>query len=113
MVRDHAVLEDHGFVADGLDVAQQMGADKHIHPLLLFHLCDELQHPPTRGRIEPVGWFVQHQQLGSVNDRLSELRHLLHSVRVGTQLPIAGLSKPHVEQDLVRLFECCLAWESG
>jgi hypothetical protein len=33
---DHAVLHDHRLVAHLLDVAQQVGADEHVHPLLLF-----------------------------------------------------------------------------
>ena len=105
LVHDHAVLQDHGLVAHLLDVAQQVGADEHVHPLLLLHLGDELEHPPARRRIEPVGRFVQHDQLRPVDDRLGELGHLLHPVRVGPQLPVARLPEPHVEQDLVRLLE--------
>ena len=112
MVHDHAVLENHGLVAHLLDVGQQVGADEHIHPLLLLHFSDELEHPPPCGRIEPVGRFVQHHQLRSVDDRLGELRHLLHSVRVRPQLPVARLSEPDVKQDLVCLLERCLRWEA-
>ena len=105
VVHDRAVLQDHGLVAHLLDVAQQVGADEHVHPLLLLHIGDELEHPPARGRIEPVGRFVQHDQLRPVDDRLGELGHLLHPVRVGPQLPVARLPEPHVEQDLVRFLE--------
>ena len=105
MVHDHAVLEDHGLVAYLLDVAQQVGADEHIHPLLVLHLLDELEHAAAGGGIEAIGRFVQHHQLGPVHDRLGELRHLLHPIRVGPQLPVPRLSESHMKQHLVRLFE--------
>ena len=104
-MRDHAVLQDHGFVAHLLDVAQQVGADEHVHPLLLFHLGNQLEHAPARGRIEAVCRFVQHDELWPMDNRLGELGHLLHPERVGSQLSVARLAEPHMEQDLVRLFE--------
>ena len=81
MVYDRAVLQDHRLVAHLLDVAQQMGADQHVHPLFRLHIGDEFEHSPARGRIEPVGRFVEHDQLRPVDDRLGELGHLLHPVQ--------------------------------
>jgi hypothetical protein len=97
MVHDHPVLEDHSFVAHLLDVAQQVRADEHIHPLLVFHFLDELEHSAPGGGIEAIGGFVQHHQLGPVHDGLGELRHLLHPIRVGPQLPVPRLAEPDVE----------------
>ena len=105
LVHDRAVLHDHRLVAHLLDVAQQVGADEHAHPLLRLHLADQLEHAPAGGRVEAVGRLVEHDQLGPVHDRLRELRHLLHAVRVGAQLAIARLAEPHVEQDFVGLLE--------
>ena len=102
---DRAVLHDHDLVAHLLDVAQQVGADEHVHALLVLHLGDELEHAPARGRIEAVGRFVEHDQLRSVHDRLGELRHLLHPERVGPELAITRLAEPDVEQHLVGLLE--------
>jgi hypothetical protein len=105
LVHDRAVLQNHGLVAHLLDVAEQMGADEHVHPLLLLHVGDELEHAPTRRRIEAVCRFVQHDQLRPVDDGLGELGHLLHPVRIGSQFPVARLAEPDVEQGLVRLLE--------
>ena len=102
---DRAVLHDHRLVAHLLDVAQQVGADEHVHALLVLHLGDELEHAPAGGRIEAVGGFVEHDQLRSVHDRLGELGHLLHAERVGPQLAIARFAEPDVEQHLVGLLE--------
>ena len=102
---DRAVLHDHRLVAHLLDVAQQVGADEHVHPLLVLHLGDELEHAPAGGGIEAVGRFVEHDQLRSVHDRLGELRHLLHPERVGPELAVTRLAEPDVEQHLVGLLE--------
>ena len=96
------------FVAYLLDVAQQVGADENIHPVLVLHFFDELEHAAAGGGIEAVGRFVQHHQLGPVHDRLGKLRHLLHPIRVGSQLPAPRLSEPHIEQHFVRLLERAL-----
>ena len=47
-----------------------------------------------------------------MHEGLSQLGHLLHPQRVGSQLAVAGFSKPHVEQDLVRPFERGLGGEA-
>src|SRR5207248_3110274 len=73
------VLEDDDFVADLFNVAKKMGAEKHIHSMLLLHFADQLQHAGAGGGVEPVGRLVENNQLRAVNDRLSELRHLLHA----------------------------------
>ena len=113
LVHDRAVLQDHGLVADLLDVAQQVRAHENVHPLLFLHVDDELEHPPASGGIEPVGRFVQYDQLGPVNDRLRELGHLLHAVRVGPQLPVARLPESDMEEHLVRFLECRLRRKAG
>src|SRR6185436_19434802 len=46
-----------------------------------------------------------------MDDRLCELGHLFHAVRVGPQLPIARFAEPDVEQHLVRLLERRLGWK--
>src|SRR6185503_14016727 len=113
MMDDRAVLHDHSLIAHLLDVAQQVGADEHVHALFVLHLGYELEHAPAGGGIEAVGRLVEHDQLRSVHDRLGELRHLLHPERVGAQLAIPRLAEPHVKQDLVRLLERGFRWKTG
>ena len=82
-------------------------------PCSSFISTMSVEHAPAGGRVEPVGRFVQHDQLRSVHDGLGELRHLLHAVRIGPQLPVARLAEPHVEQNLVGLLERGVRGKAG
>jgi len=64
VVHDVTVLEDDDLVADLFNVAQQVRAEQHTHSVIVLELLDEVEHTRPSFRIQPVGRFVQNDELG-------------------------------------------------
>ena len=83
-MRNLPLLENQHFIASVFHISQKMGAQNDPHFSTVSNLADHADHALSRRRIEPVRRFVENQQLGPVDDRLRQLRQLLHAQRVGS-----------------------------
>jgi hypothetical protein len=68
-------------------------------------LANERDHATSRWRIETVRGFVENDKFRTVDDRLSELRELLHPERVTIDGPVACFAESDVKESFVRTFE--------
>src|SRR5438067_2762932 len=100
--RDASIFEDHDLLAAFLDVAQKVRGDHDVDLTGVANLLDELNHSLARCRIEAVGRLVEKQKFWPMYDGLRQLGKLLHSERVRSELAIADLAEPNVEEGFVR-----------
>ena len=99
-----ALIKNCNSVADILDIRQKVAA--HHHGLALrLKLENQVLHLTSSDRIEARCRFVENNQLGIVNQRLSQSNTTRHSLAVFLQLPaLRPIEADHVDQFFNPLF---------
>src|SRR5687767_9013070 len=54
VMHDAPVFENDHFIADFFDVAEQMGAENHVHAVVLLHCANQFQHADAGRWVEAV-----------------------------------------------------------
>ena len=93
-----AAVQDHGGVADALDLLEQVRRQQHGDAELVADAVDQLQHGVALHRVEAVGGLVEQHQLRVVGEGLGELHPLALAGGHGAERPAALLAQPDLPQ---------------
>lgn len=91
-------MKYHNITEGFADVSDVMGGDDHM--CFVSQRCDELEERSSLLRVESYGGFVQEQDLGAVDDGLSDCDTLLLPAGQFADLPVRLPSKAHTFQCL-------------
>jgi hypothetical protein len=83
---DLSLVEDQHPVADLLDLVEQVAGEENGPAFLVCQMADKDAHLLHAGRVEPVGRFVQDEQLGIAEQGGGQAQPLAHPQRVGAHL---------------------------
>ncbi len=110
---DLPVAKYQNLVAALFDVEQQVRRQDDVRLAAVANLSNQLDHSQSRRRIETIGWFVEKDQLWTMNDRLREFRKLLHAQRIRFEPAITRFAESNIEQRFVRTFQCSFGRQPG
>ncbi len=88
-------MEQRDTVAEELGLLHVVGSEEHRHPGRLPQILDALPHAVAGDGVEPDGRLVEHEQLGTVDERLGQLEPADHAAGVGAGEPVGRLGQPH------------------
>ena len=73
---ERAVVEGDDVIAHPLHLLEHVRRQHHVDAELAIDLADDVEHLVALHRVEPVGRFVEHDELRVGGDRLGELHPL-------------------------------------
>src|ERR1700722_13604442 len=93
-----APVYDSHSIGDLLYLTKEMARQKHRDTVLTRHPAKQIPHFVNAGRIEPIGRFVEYQQIWRVQKRESEAQALLHAQGILPDHPVRIACHAHDRQ---------------